>query len=65
MFEKRIKTFFNSVKICDEMPELHVKLDRRIVAIAQITAGVVCATVGGLLVMWFVERFGKELPESC
>ncbi len=64
MFEKRIKTFFNSVKICGEMPSKKAKLDKRVLAMLEITAGVACAVVGGILAMCFIEHFGRELPDT-
>ena len=64
MYEKRIKTFFNSVKVCGEFPDRHWKIDKRLIAMAEIAAGVMCAVISCLLLMQLVERCGKEMPES-
>ncbi len=63
MFEKKIKTFFNSVKIGGEFPAVDTKLDKRIRVLIEISVGTACAVVGGVLLMCFVDKFGKELPE--
>ena len=66
MFEKKIKTFFNTVKIGGDLPMIDTKLDKKhLLAVIEISAGAVCAVIGGVLLMCFVDKFGKELPESC